>query len=220
MSDLLSINLRKAGFQVMTANSGSAAFKRIEQETPMLVVLDIMLPEMSGIEICKRLKSERATSRIPIIMVSAKGEEVDKVLGLELGADDYVTKPFSPREFILRVKSVLRRQSPADQEAERVIIGDLVLDRAQHFVKFKGQTIDLTPIEFKLLAVLMERQGRVQSRDRLLNDVWDYESSIDTRTVDTHIRRLRDKLGEAADHIETVRGVGYRFVLSNLPERI
>ncbi len=217
MLDMLSLNLKKAGYQVSTAENASQAFKKIQQETPSLILLDIMLPEMSGTEICKKLKSEKTYAKIPILILSAKGEEVDKVLGLELGAEDYVTKPFSPRELLLRIKNVLKRRFHEPGEAEVVTSGDLVVDRAQHVATYLGETLDLTPTEFKLLGLLMERRGRVQSRDRLLNDVWDYESTIDTRTVDTHIRRLREKLGQAAEYIETVRGVGYRFV-DNAPQ--
>jgi two-component system phosphate regulon response regulator PhoB len=170
---------------------------------------------MSGNDICRRLKADAATSRIPVIFLSAKGEEVDKIVGFELGADDYVTKPFSPRELVLRIKTVLRRQTEPTGESANLTLGGLVIDRPRHVVTFKGKPLDLTPTEFKLLAVLIERRGRVQSRDRLLSDVWEYEATIDTRTVDTHVRRLREKLGAASDLIETVRGVGYRAVDEN-----
>jgi two-component system phosphate regulon response regulator PhoB len=176
------------------------------------VVLDLMLPEVEGTDVCKRLKAEAKTAQIPILMLTAKAEEVDRVLGLELGADDYVTKPFSPREVVLRIKSILRRAQGEAEPAEVLKIGDIVVDRAKHEVTVKNKPVELTATEFKLLAMLMERRGRVQSRDRLLTDVWGYEGDVDTRTVDTHVRRLREKLGKAADCIETIRGVGYRFV--------
>lgn len=209
--DLLTMNLRTSGYQVMTAETGALAIQKARAESPTLIVLDLMLPAMSGLEVCKALKKDSGTSHIPIIMLTAKAEEVDKIVGLELGADDYVTKPFSPRELVLRVKSVLRRGSDKTASTERVDVGDLALDHGKHEVTIAGKRIDLTATEFKLLALLMERRGRVQGRDRLLNDVWGYESVIDTRTVDTHVRRLREKLGKVANYIETVRGVGYRI---------
>lgn len=209
--ELLSMNLQSEGFTVVSAETGAAGLSKARSELPALIILDLMLPEMSGLEVCKSLKKEAATSKIPIIMLTAKSEEIDRIVGLELGADDYVTKPFSTRELILRVQSILRRSSYAPEEPERLKIGDIVLDRGRHEVLVNGDEVILTATEFKLLAILMERKGRVQTRDRLLNDVWGYESVIDTRTVDTHVRRLREKLGEAADYIETVRGVGYRI---------
>lgn len=209
--DILAMNLKSAGFSVLTAESGVAGLNKARMEMPHLIVLDLMLPGMSGFEVCKALRKDAATAKIPIIMLTAKSEEVDRIVGLELGADDYVAKPFSPREILLRIQSVLRRSSGAPETVERLKIGELLLDHARHEVTMKGQNIVLTATEFKLLAILMERRGRVQSRDRLLNDVWGYESVIDTRTVDTHIRRLREKLGEAFDYIETIRGVGYRI---------
>ena len=214
--DLVCINLRTAGFTVVTAENGSSALAKARSERPDLILLDIMLPEMNGLEICKTLKREPATASIPIIMLTAKSEEVDRVVGLELGADDYVPKPFSPRELVLRVKSVLRRGQEKPTTDERLHLGELVLDRSRHEVLIKGKRIDLTATEFKLLAVLMERRGRVQGRERLLNDVWGYESVIDTRTVDTHVRRLREKLGKASAYLETVRGVGYRVMDSEI----
>jgi two-component system phosphate regulon response regulator PhoB len=203
--------LRAAGFQVTAVNDGAAALTKARSESPALIVLDLMLPGMSGLEVCKVLKSEIATRGIPVIMLTAKGEEVDKIVGLELGADDYVTKPFSPRELILRINRSLRRGKDKTPAIEKLSIGELVLDHARHEVLIKGQPVDLTATEFRLLALLMERRGRVQGRDRLLNDVWGYESIIDTRTVDTHVRRLREKLGSLANYIETIRGVGYRI---------
>jgi DNA-binding response OmpR family regulator len=209
--DLLVINLRAAGFQVITVENGAVALAKARQELPSLIVLDLMLPSMPGLEICKVLKSDVATRHIPVIMLTAKAEEVDKIVGLELGADDYVTKPFSPRELILRINRSLRRGKDKVIAVEKLSIGDLVLDHTRHEVLVKGKPVELTATEFRLLALLMERRGRVQGRDSLLNDVWGYESVIDTRTVDTHVRRLREKLGSLATYIETIRGVGYRI---------
>ena len=209
--DMLLINLRAGGFTVIAVEDAALALTKARAELPSLIILDIMLPKMSGLEICKVLKSDPKTRHIPIIMLTAKAEEVDKVVGLELGADDYVTKPFSPRELLLRVNRSLRRGKDKPMGVEKHTIGDLSLDHARHEVTVKNTPIELTATEFKLLALLMDRRGRVQGRDRLLNDVWGYESVIDTRTVDTHVRRLREKLGSVASYIETVRGVGYRI---------
>ncbi len=209
--DLLAYHLQRAGFKVLTARDGAVALQKARDHVPALVVLDLMLPEVEGTEVCKRLRAEPKTARIPILMLTAKAEEVDRVLGLELGADDYVTKPFSPREVVLRVRSILRRAQGETEPAEVLKFGDIVVDSAKHEVTVKNKPVELTATEFKLLVTLMERRGRVQSRDRLLNDVWGYEGDVDTRTVDTHVRRLREKLDKAADCIETIRGVGYRF---------
>jgi two-component system phosphate regulon response regulator PhoB len=211
VADLLAHHLKAAGFSVEIANNGRTALNSVRNQPPTLVVLDLMLPEMSGLDLCRILKSDPRTSKIAIVMLSAKIEEIDRVLGFELGADDYVVKPFSPREFVLRIRAILRRRSQADEELLRV--GELVLDRSRHEVKAGDRVIECTATEFKLLMILMERQGRVQARDRLLSDVWGYDSVIDTRTVDTHMRRLRDKLGVFGKYIETVRGFGYRLDL-------
>ncbi|MCE9609341.1 MAG: response regulator [Chthoniobacter sp.] len=208
---LVSTNLKNAGFNVIKAEDGLRALTQARETQPALIVLDLMLPEMSGLEVCKVLKKEPATAQIPIIMLTAKAEEVDRIVGLELGADDYLTKPFSPRELVLRVKSVMRRASGASELGEQLALGDIRVDRTRYEITVAGKPVDLTATEFKLITVLIERRGRVQSRDTLLNDVWGYESAIDTRTVDTHIRRLREKLGKSADSIETVRGFGYRI---------
>jgi phosphate regulon transcriptional regulator PhoB len=210
--NLVSINLGAAGFKVLQAEDGSSALRQARELLPALIVLDLMLPEISGLEVCKALKKDPQTAHIPIVMLTAKAEEVDRIVGLELGADDYITKPFSPRELVLRVKSVLRRVTASKEPEDILTLGDIQVDRARHEVRVRGKAIDFTATEFKLLTMLMERRGRVQSRDTLLNDVWGYESVIDTRTVDTHIRRLREKLGKAADCIETIRGFGYRIV--------
>jgi DNA-binding response OmpR family regulator len=209
--DMLAINLRAGGFNVVAVDDSAKALVKARSESPSLIILDLMLPKMSGLEICKVLKSDTATRNIPIIILTAKAAEVDKIVGLELGADDYVTKPFSPRELILRVNRSLDRGKEKAPGAEKLAIGELVLDHDRHEVTVKNSSVELTATEFKLLALLMDRRGRVQGRDRLLNDVWGYESVIDTRTVDTHVRRLREKLGSLASYIETVRGVGYRI---------
>jgi phosphate regulon transcriptional regulator PhoB len=210
--NLVCNNLKSAGFTPLRAEDGTSALEQAKAQIPSLIVLDLMLPGMSGLEVCKALKADPATKNIPILMLTAKAEEVDRILGFELGADDYMTKPFSPRELVLRVQSVLRRATPQTDKADVLKLGDIVVDRTRHGVSVRGKDLDLTATEFKLLATLMERRGRVQSRDVLLNDVWGYESVIDTRTVDTHVRRLREKLGKAADCLETIRGFGYRMV--------
>ncbi|MCX7885911.1 MAG: winged helix-turn-helix domain-containing protein [Verrucomicrobiae bacterium] len=208
--DLVVYHFKKAGYHTLTARDGASGLTKARDLLPALVVLDLMLPQMDGTEVCKRLKADPRTAHIPIIMLTAKAEEVDRILGLELGADDYVTKPFSPRELVLRAKKILERAKGV-KPLERLTHGDLVVDLAKHEVTCKGRVVELTATEFKLLATLMERRGRVQTRDRLLTDVWGYEGQVDTRTVDTHIRRLREKLGKLGELIETVRGVGYRF---------
>ncbi|MEP6937006.1 MAG: response regulator transcription factor [Chthoniobacterales bacterium] len=209
--DMLTLNLRRAGgFVISTAADGATGLSKARAELPSLIILDLMLPKMPGLEVCKVLKSDGATRHIPIIMLTAKAEEIDRIVGLEFGADDYVTKPFSPREIVLRVKAIIRRGKGEGVE-EQLSIGAITLDPARHHVTVNGKAVRLTTVEFKLLSMLMLRRGRVQARDRLLNEVWGYESLIDTRTVDTHVRRLRKKLGKAADAIETVRGFGYRL---------
>lgn len=209
--DMLTLNLEKAGgFTISVASDGPAGLKKAREELPALVILDLMLPKMPGLEVCKVLKNDGATRHIPIIMLTAKAEEIDRIVGLEVGADDYVTKPFSPREIVLRIKAIMRR-GKGDVTDEQMTIGAISVDPSRHHVTVAGKRVRLTSVEFKLLSMLMLRRGRVQSRDRLLNEVWGYESLIDTRTVDTHVRRLRKKLGKAADAIETVRGFGYRL---------
>jgi two-component system phosphate regulon response regulator PhoB len=210
--ELIQYNLKASGYDVVTAADGDEAIKKARSTHPALVILDVMLPEIDGLEVCKTLRREPATSTVPIIMLTAKAAEIDRVLGLELGADDYVTKPFSPRELVLRVKAMLRRRAPSEPEPDNIEFSDLRIDIPRHEVVVEGKRVDLTATEFKLLTVLAERRGRVQSREALLRDVWEYGNFIDTRTVDTHMRRLRDKLGGAARYLDTVRGVGYRFV--------
>ena len=171
-----------------------------------------MLPEVDGLEVCKILRRDLATSMIPIIMLTAKAAEMDRVIGLELGADDYVTKPFSPRELVLRVKKLLARVKASDEPVAQLRFDELEIDVPRHAVTISGQPLVLTATEFKLLELLARRRGRVQTRDRLLQDVWGYDNPIESRTVDTHMRRLREKLGETARFLETIRGVGYRFL--------
>ncbi len=210
--ELIRFNLKASGYEVLTAEDGEEALAKARKFSPDMILLDVMLPEIDGLEVCKILRRDPATASLPIIMLTAKASEIDRVLGLEFGADDYVTKPFSPRELMLRVRNLLKRKEGSKEEVERFQVRDIELDVSKYEVKIMGQPIDLTPTEFKLLQILMERKGRVQSRDRLLQDVWGYDQLIDTRTVDTHVRRLREKMGEAADYVTTVRGVGYRLM--------
>jgi DNA-binding response OmpR family regulator len=209
--ELVAFNLTKAGFEVITAEDGRKALDQARSSVPGAIVLDVMLPEMDGMEVCRNLRRDPKTARIPVMMLTAKGAEVDRVLGLELGADDYLTKPFSPRELVLRLKKVLQPR-PGPAEAEQCRVGEILIDLPKHQVTVAGRAIELTLTEFKLIAIMAQRCGRVQSREQLLTDVWEYHSPIDTRTVDTHVRRLREKLGSAARHLDTVRGVGYRLV--------
>lgn len=209
--DLLALHLRKAGrFAISTASDGASGLDKARNEMPAFIILDLMLPKMPGLEVCKVLKTDPVTRHIPVMMLTAKAEEIDRIVGLEFGADDYVTKPFSPREVILRIKAILRRGETSPDE-DRLAAGAITIDPARHEVSVAGKRVSLTTIEFKLLSTLMRRRGRVQARDRLLNDVWGYERVIDTRTVDTHVRRLREKLGKAGTVVETVRGFGYRL---------
>jgi two-component system phosphate regulon response regulator PhoB len=208
--DLVTYNLGQAGFQTETAADGAEALRKARSSAPDLILLDLMLPEMDGLEVCKLLRRDTKTSAIPIIMLTARASEIDRIVGLELGADDYVPKPFSPRELVLRVKKRLEQTSGAPVKSTYTF-GPLLVDVSRHLVSVRGRRIELTATEFKLLALLLQRTGHVQSRDQLLRDVWEYETHIDTRTVDTHIRRLREKLGPAAKYLDTVRGVGYRF---------
>lgn len=209
---LLEYNLRKAGFVVLLAKDGPEAIEAARARRPDLVLLDIMLPNMEGTEVLKRLKSHDSTRSIPVIMLTAKGEEVDKIIGFELGAEDYITKPFSPRELILRVKAVLKRSSEPQDDKEKIFsFNELSLDFTRHKVTVKGAPVELSSTEFKLLSELIEARGRVLSRDTILDRAWGRDCYVTERTVDTHVRRLRSKLGGAGDYIETVRGVGYRF---------
>jgi two-component system, OmpR family, phosphate regulon response regulator PhoB len=220
VAELLAHHLRKEGFAVEIIDNGRVALNWLKSERPALIILDLMLPELSGLDLCRIVKSNPGTEGVPIVMLSARIEEIDRVLGFELGADDYVVKPFSPRELVLRIRAILRRMSQDKEPGEQLLrVGELVLDRSRHVVRAADRVIDCTATEFKLLAILMEREGRVQERDRLLSDVWGYDSVIDTRTVDTHMRRLRDKLGSHGRYIETIRGFGYRLAPQKTLER-
>ncbi len=210
--NLLDYTLSRAGFNVITAHDGPDALVMALKKAPSLIVLDIMLPDMDGTDVLKRLKDNNATRHIPVIMLTAKGDEIDKIVGLELGAEDYVTKPFSPREFILRVKAVLKRVNSGDVEDKTISHREITIDIERHKVSVAGKSISLSTKEFKLLKKLMSSRGRVLSRDSLLDSVWGEDCYVTERTVDTHIRRLRVKLFGAGVYIETVRGVGYRFV--------
>jgi two-component system, OmpR family, phosphate regulon response regulator PhoB len=212
LGTLLEYNLRADGHEAEVVRTGAAGVSRAKTWKPELILLDLMLPDIAGSEVA-RLVRQNEGRRTPIIMVTARGEEGDRVKGLELGADDYVTKPFSVKELLLRVKAVLRRQSDDPKsEARQLIKGDIQLDVERHEVRVSGKTIVLTALEFRLLKTFLERPGRVQTRETLLSDVWGIDADITTRTVDTHIKRLREKLGPAGDVIETIRGVGYKLV--------
>jgi len=208
--ELVRYNLAQAGYRVVSAMDGRQAVDMARRERPDLVVLDLMLPTLPGAEVARILKQDEKTRTIPILMLTARGEEVDRVVGFELGADDYVVKPFSPRELVLRVQAILRRDDKETQE-ERIVHDPLVIDVGAHIVRLKGKEIVLTATEFKLLHRLARRPGRAFSRDQLLSEVWGYGGEIETRTVDTHMKRLRAKLGPVGDWIQTVRGVGYRY---------
>src|SRR5258708_10930888 len=201
--DLLALNLRKAGFSTSTACDGAAGLEKARREKPALIILDLMLPKMPGLEVCKILKSDPGTRQVPIMMLTAKAEEIDRIGGLEFGADDYVTKPFSPREVVLRIRAIMRR-GEAKQDDERLTAGPITIDPARYEVSVGSKRINLTSLEFKLLRTLMQRRGRVQARDRLLNDVWGYESGIATPTVVTPVPPLRKKLVKTPDQIQPV----------------
>ena len=211
IAEVLQYNLAKEGFEVEVESRGDTAFDRIRGDLPDLLILDLMLPGIDGLELARLLQRDRRTRGVPIVMLTARGEEIDRIVGLELGADDYITKPFSPREVVLRVKAVLRRSGPTAATGPMLQIGALHLDSEGHRLDVGGHEVTLTATEFRLLRLLMERAGRVQTRGQLLSDVWGYSEDVDSRTVDTHIRRLRRKLGREADRIETVIGVGYRL---------
>ncbi|HXT97746.1 MAG TPA: response regulator [Polyangia bacterium] len=213
LQEVLSYNLRQAGHTPLVVGAGRDAISAVGQHRPDLVLLDLMLPDVSGVEICRRLKGDATTKDVPIVMVTAKGDEVDRVVGFELGADDYVVKPYSLRELLLRIDAVLRRRAPAPAGAGRglLLFGQLRVDRDAHRVWVGEEEVTLTALELRLLSTLLERRGRVQSRPALLDDVWGMSGEVTTRTVDTHVKRLREKLGSAGPYIETVRGVGYRF---------
>ncbi|HEV8246041.1 MAG TPA: response regulator [Polyangiaceae bacterium] len=213
---VLDYNLRAAGHDVLVAERAGEGVRLAREQHPDLVLLDLMLPDMLGTEVCRVMKDDAGTRAIPIIMLTARGEEIDRVVGFELGADDYVTKPFSIRELMLRIRAVLRRQESKPRTAASVEFGCLRMDREAHRVWVEGDEVELTALEFKLLVTLYERRNRVQSRGALLDHLWGMDTKISARTVDAHVKRLREKLGEARDYIETVRGVGYRFAESPL----
>lgn len=209
--ELVRFGLSQEGFSVETAATASEGLESIASRMPDLVVLDLMLPDMSGTEVCRTLRGQAETAELPVVMLTARGEEVDRVVGFELGADDYVTKPFSSRELALRVKAVLRRRAPTSSEARQLVHGELLLDLDRHRCRVSGEAVDLTAKEFGLLSTLMTRPGRVFTREKLLDELWGTEVTVTHRTVDTHMKRLREKLGDAGADIHTVRGVGYRF---------
>ncbi len=210
---LLDFNLRAEGFETVLASTGEEAISALRRRVPDLVVLDLMLPGISGTEVCRVVKGDPRTRHVPVVMLTAKGDEVDRVVGFELGADDYVTKPFSVRELVLRLRAVLRRAAGARPAGgPQQTVGPIRVDVDQHRAFVDGVEVQLTPLEFRLLTTFMSRAGRVQSRERLLADVWEMSSELETRTVDTHVKRLREKLGSGRDLLETVRGFGYRLV--------
>ena len=213
----LEYNISREGYEVTCASSLSEGRQKLESASFTLLLLDLMLPDGSGLDLCRELKQDKSSSSMPVIILTAKDDEVDKVVGFELGADDYVTKPFSVRELILRVKAVLKRGNLKSENLEvKRQFGDLVIDIDSHEVFLNNDLVILTALEFKLLRQLVDRRGRVQSRDQLLSDVWGYSAEVTTRTVDTHIKRLREKLGTMGKYVQTIRGVGYKF--SRIPE--
>jgi two-component system phosphate regulon response regulator PhoB len=213
LQQVLTYNLKQAGHDIVATKLGAEGLRFAREQRPDLVLLDLMLPDVSGTEVCKQLKESPQTKGVPVMMLTAKGEEIDRVVGFELGADDYVVKPFSVRELLLRIQAILRRGKSETREAEPTVeFGRLRIDRGAHRAWVDGVEIELTALEFKLLVTLYDRRNRVQTRTALLDDVWGIQADITTRTVDTHVKRLREKLEGARDYVETVRGVGYRFV--------
>jgi two-component system phosphate regulon response regulator PhoB len=218
VTELVAYHLRGRGFEVRTLNDSTSSLGIAQTFKPDLIILDVMMPDLSGIQICRLLRADSsALAKVPVVFLTAKAEENDRIQGLETGADDYISKPFSAKELLLRVQSILRRVSesaPNEGPAEppkKLQVGQIVLDIDRHEAVIGGQPVELTATEFKLLQLLMERRGRVQTREHLLLNVWNYETEIETRTVDTHVRRLREKLGTESNWIETIRGVGYRM---------
>jgi len=211
LRDTLSFNFENEGFKVSSFPDGEKCLTSVKKNKPDLIILDLMLPGINGLDVCREIRSEEENNDVSIIMLTAKGEEIDRIVGFELGADDYVTKPFSVRELILRVKVLLKKRSD-NQSAEKILeYGPVKMNLDAHSVLVDDIDVVLTALEFKLLKHLLKRRGRVQTRDQLLGDVWGYSSEVTTRTVDTHIKRLREKLGSTGDLIQTIRGVGYRF---------
>jgi two-component system phosphate regulon response regulator PhoB len=218
VTDLVAYHLKAKGFHVECLNDATASISLARSVHPDLIILDIMMPDLSGIQVCRILRGDNRLSKVPIIFLTAKAEPQDRIDGLESGADDYLGKPFSPKELVLRVESILRRAgAPKEVVAAKLQIGDILLDSEMHRVTVRGIPLELTATEFKLLRLMMERQGRVQTREHLLINVWNYSTEIETRTVDTHVRRLREKLGPEAGWIETIRGVGYRIAGKKQP---
>ena len=211
LRDTLKYNLENEGFSVEAFSNGEAFLCSVDKNKPNLVILDLMLPGVSGLDVCRKLRSNDNYDGIGIVMLTAKSEEIDRIVGFELGADDYVTKPFSVRELILRVKVLLKKRTDDGANEQILELGPILMNLDAHEVSIDGKIVNLTALEFKLLKHLIIRKGRVQTRDQLLGDVWGYSSEVTTRTVDTHIKRLREKLGEPGDLIQTIRGVGYRF---------
>ena len=208
--ELLKVNLQKAGYRFEGFQEADDLFRFLEREAPSLILLDLMLPDTDGLEVCRRIRRSDRLAVVPIIMLTARGDEADKVVGLELGADDYVTKPFSVKELLARIHAVLRRPGGCET-GPRIVVGSLVIDLERFEVKAGGERIELTATEFKILQILASRKGRVLSRDRILDHLWGAEKVVIDRTVDVHIRNLREKLGEAASLIKNIRGVGYKL---------
>ena len=211
LRDTLKYNFENEGFNVQSFANGESFLDAVNQNKPNLIILDLMLPGMSGLDVCKQLRSNDDFDGISIVMLTAKSDEIDRIVGFEIGADDYVTKPFSVRELILRVKVLLKKRTDNLSNETVIEYGPIIMNLDAHDVIADGKNIILTALEFKLLKHLLKRKGRVQTRDQLLGDVWGYSSEVTTRTVDTHIKRLREKLGKPGDLIQTIRGVGYRF---------
>ena len=211
LRDTLKYNLENEGLSVEAFSNGEDFLSSVDKNKPNLVILDLMLPGLSGLDVCRKLRSNDNYDGIGIVMLTAKSEEIDRIVGFELGADDYVTKPFSVRELILRVKVLLKKRTDDGANEQKLEFGPILMNLDAHEVSINGKVVNLTALEFKLLKHLLKRKGRVQTRDQLLGDVWGYSSEVTTRTVDTHIKRLREKLGEPGDLIQTIRGVGYRF---------
>lgn len=214
VTELLSYHLKQRDYSVQTVNDPRTAFEATKTFRPHLIILDVMMPQMSGIQVCRMIRAEKALREIPIIFLSAKTEEGDRIEGFESGADDYVCKPFSPKELMLRVLTILKRSGKLREVPPVLEVDGIRMEVEQHRVLVNDELVDLTATEFRLLKLLMQEQGKVQTRESLLQRVWKYENDIETRTVDTHMRRLREKLGSEASWLETVRGVGYRMVES------
>lgn len=211
--ELISLNLKKAGFNPKTFSSAKTFFNSLSNNLPQLIILDLMLPDLDGYEVCKRLRADKRTNHLPIIMLTARGEELDKVLGLELGADDYMTKPFSPKELAARVKALLRRTEPRSAKQQKIFVRDkLQIDPEKYEVSISGEKIEMTTTEFKILLMLVQQEGMVFSREKILENLWGNEKAVFDRTVDVHVRHLREKLGAYGGQIKNIRGIGYKWV--------